>query len=182
MPAQSRVEQILAMVALALLVFGCFFVLRPFLSAILWAVILCFSTWPAYTWMLRNIGSATVAAVAMHPPFGFALFYLRSVAPRERYRDKGSGRVIDGVTTGQIYWGAIPFVGIQLIMVVLAIVFPQMIMHYKGAENANPQTIEFTQPPSDQGNGDLSQPPDLGQPPDLSQPPDLGQPPQTNPQ
>jgi predicted PurR-regulated permease PerM len=65
MPAQSRVEQILAMVALALLVFGCFFVLRPFLSAILWAVILCFSTWPAYTWMLRNIGSATVAAVAM---------------------------------------------------------------------------------------------------------------------
>jgi TRAP-type mannitol/chloroaromatic compound transport system permease large subunit len=118
----------------------------------------------------------------MHPPFGFALFYLRSVAPRERYRDKGSGRVIDGVTTGQIYWGAIPFVGIQLIMVVLAIVFPQMIMHYKGAENANPQTIEFTQPPSDQGNGDLSQPPDLGQPPDLSQPPDLGQPPQTNPQ
>jgi tripartite ATP-independent transporter DctM subunit len=46
----------------------------------------------------------------MHPPFGFALFYLRSVAPRERYRDKGSGRVIDGVTTGQIYWGAIPFV------------------------------------------------------------------------
>jgi predicted PurR-regulated permease PerM len=65
MSAQSRVEQILAMVALALLVFGCFFVLRPFLSAILWAVILCFSTWPAYTWMLRNIGSATIAAVAM---------------------------------------------------------------------------------------------------------------------
>ena len=109
----------------------------------------------------------------MHPPFGFALFYLRSVAPRERYRDKSSGRVIDGVTTGQIYWGAIPFVGIQLVMVVLAIVFPQMIMHYKGAENANPQTIEFTQPPSDQGNGDLSQPPDLGQPPDLSQPPQI---------
>ncbi|HZF33625.1 MAG TPA: TRAP transporter large permease subunit [Candidatus Angelobacter sp.] len=109
----------------------------------------------------------------MHPPFGFALFYLRSVAPRERYRDKSSGRIIDGVTTGQIYWGAIPFVGIQLVMVVLAIVFPQMIMHYKGAENANPQTIEFTQPPSDQGNGDLSQPPDLGQPPDLSQPPQI---------
>jgi predicted PurR-regulated permease PerM len=59
------VEQILALTALALLAFGVFVVLRPFLSAILWAVILCFSTWPAYTWLLRNIGSATVAAIAM---------------------------------------------------------------------------------------------------------------------
>src|SRR5499426_4738744 len=65
MPSGRRVEQILALAALALLAFGCFFVLRPFLSAILWAVILCFSTWPAYTWLLRNIGSATIAAVAM---------------------------------------------------------------------------------------------------------------------
>jgi predicted PurR-regulated permease PerM len=60
-----RVEQLLALAALALLAFGCFFVLRPFLSAILWAVILCFSTWPAYTWLVRNIGSATVAAIVM---------------------------------------------------------------------------------------------------------------------
>ncbi len=65
MSSRRRVEQILALAALALLAFGCFFVLRPFLSAILWAVILCFSTWPAYTWLLRNIGSATIAAVAM---------------------------------------------------------------------------------------------------------------------
>ncbi len=65
MSSSRRVEQILALAALALLAFGVFFVLRPFLSAILWAVILCFSTWPAYTWLLRNIGSATAAAVAM---------------------------------------------------------------------------------------------------------------------
>ena len=65
MSSRRRVEQILALAALALLAFGCFFVLRPFLSAILWAVILCFSTWPAYMWLLRNIGSAAVAAVAM---------------------------------------------------------------------------------------------------------------------
>src|SRR5574341_1987008 len=65
MSSRRRVEQILALAALALLAFGVFFVLRQFLSAILWAVILCFSTWPAYTWLLRNIGSATVAAVAM---------------------------------------------------------------------------------------------------------------------
>ncbi len=75
MSAQRRVEQILAMAALALIGFGCFFVLRPFLSSILWAVILCFSTWPAYTWMLRNIGSAAVAAVAMTVAVG-AIFVL----------------------------------------------------------------------------------------------------------
>jgi tripartite ATP-independent transporter DctM subunit len=68
----------------------------------------------------------------MHPPFGFALFYLRSVAPKESYVDRVSGKRTDGVTTGQIYWGAIPFVIIQCIMVALVIAFPAMVMHYKG--------------------------------------------------
>jgi TRAP-type mannitol/chloroaromatic compound transport system permease large subunit len=68
----------------------------------------------------------------MHPPFGFALFYLRSVAPKESYIDRISGKRTDGVTTGQIYWGAIPFVIIQCIMVALVIAFPAMVMHYKG--------------------------------------------------
>ena len=36
------------------------------------------------------------------------------------------------MTTGQIYWGAVPFVCIQVIMVGLTIAFPQMVMHYKG--------------------------------------------------
>jgi TRAP-type mannitol/chloroaromatic compound transport system permease large subunit len=50
----------------------------------------------------------------MHPPFGFALFYLRSVAPPT-------------VKTSEIYWGAVPFVLIQLIMVGLLIAFPQLV-------------------------------------------------------
>ena len=64
----------------------------------------------------------------MHPPFGFALFYLRSVAPRSDYIDKISGKMIAPVTTGQIYWGAIPFVCIQCIMVALVIMFPGMVL------------------------------------------------------
>jgi TRAP-type mannitol/chloroaromatic compound transport system permease large subunit len=68
----------------------------------------------------------------MHPPFGFALFYLRSVAPRESYIDRISGKRMEPVTTGQIYWGAVPFVIIQCIMVGLVIAFPKMVMHYKG--------------------------------------------------
>jgi TRAP-type mannitol/chloroaromatic compound transport system permease large subunit len=69
----------------------------------------------------------------LHPPFGFALFYLRSVAPRDPYVDRISGKLTEGVTTAQIYWGAIPFVLIQVIMVVLVILFPAMVMHYKSS-------------------------------------------------
>jgi TRAP-type mannitol/chloroaromatic compound transport system permease large subunit len=68
----------------------------------------------------------------LHPPFGFALFYLRSVAPKDPYIDRVSGKRMEGVTTGQIYWGAVPFVVIQCIMVGLVIAFPAMVMHYKG--------------------------------------------------
>jgi TRAP-type mannitol/chloroaromatic compound transport system permease large subunit len=50
----------------------------------------------------------------MHPPFGFALFYLRGVAPKE-------------VKTSDIYWGALPWVGLQLIMVALVIAFPILV-------------------------------------------------------
>ncbi len=50
----------------------------------------------------------------MHPPFGFALFYLRSVAPKE-------------VKSTQIYWGAVPYVLIQMVMVGLLIAFPKLV-------------------------------------------------------
>lgn len=68
----------------------------------------------------------------MHPPFGFALFYLRSVAPKEPFIDRVTGKKTDGVTTGEIYWGAVPFVVIQVVMVITVILFPAMVMHYKG--------------------------------------------------
>jgi TRAP-type mannitol/chloroaromatic compound transport system permease large subunit len=83
----------------------------------------------------------------MHPPFGFALFYLRSVAARVPYLDKITGKVTQPVTTGQIYWGAVPFVGIQLLMVGLTIMFPQMVMHYKGeGTGIDPATIKIEVP------------------------------------
>jgi TRAP-type mannitol/chloroaromatic compound transport system permease large subunit len=50
----------------------------------------------------------------MHPPFGFALFYLRGVAPKE-------------VKSSDIYWGALPWVGLQLVMVALVVAFPIMV-------------------------------------------------------
>jgi hypothetical protein len=50
----------------------------------------------------------------LHPPFGFALFYLRSVAP-------------PSVRTSDIYWAAIPFVVIQILMVATVITFPSLV-------------------------------------------------------
>src|SRR5215470_18059681 len=50
----------------------------------------------------------------LHPPFGFALFYLRGVAPKE-------------VKSSDIYWGAMPWIGLQAIMVVLVIAFPSTV-------------------------------------------------------
>jgi tripartite ATP-independent transporter DctM subunit len=72
----------------------------------------------------------------MHPPFGFALFYLRSVAPAKDFLDKVTGRLTKKVTTGQIYWGAVPFVLIQVVMIAMVITFPQMVMVYKAKERA----------------------------------------------
>jgi len=63
----------------------------------------------------------------MHPPFGFALFYLRSVAPAKEYVDKITRKRLAPVTTGQIYWGAVPFVVIQVIMVGILIFSPKLV-------------------------------------------------------
>ena len=63
----------------------------------------------------------------MHPPFGFALFFLRSVAPNKEYTDKLTKKLIQPVTTMQIYWGAVPYVIIQIIMVGLIIAFPGIV-------------------------------------------------------
>lgn len=65
----------------------------------------------------------------MHPPFGFALFYLRSVAPTEDYTDRVTKKRIGKVKSSEIYWGAVPFVIIQLVMVGLIIAFPGMVGH-----------------------------------------------------
>jgi len=53
----------------------------------------------------------------MHPPFGFALFYLRSVAPAT-------------VRTTDIYWGAIPFVVVQVLMVATVLAFPGLVSFF----------------------------------------------------
>jgi len=69
----------------------------------------------------------------MHPPFGFALFYLRGVAPKE-------------VKSSDIYWGALPWVGLQLIMVFVVMAFPALVTTFldKPAAVAESQDFNFT--------------------------------------
>ncbi len=61
------------------------------------------------------------------PPFGFALFYLRSVAAKSDYKDRVTGATIPAVTTAQIYKGSIAFIVLQLVMVAAVIVFPGLV-------------------------------------------------------
>jgi tripartite ATP-independent transporter DctM subunit len=103
----------------------------------------------------------------MHPPFGFALFYLRSVAAKVPYLDRVTGKRMEPITTGQIYYGAIPFVIIQCIMVALVILFPGMVTHYKSSgTKVDPAAVQ-QQLDSLQGlggSGDDAPPIDLGPP------------------
>ena len=63
----------------------------------------------------------------LSPPFGFALFYLRSVAPRSDYNDRVTNKRIPAVTTAQIYMGSIMFVVLQLVMLAAVIAFPNLV-------------------------------------------------------
>jgi TRAP-type mannitol/chloroaromatic compound transport system permease large subunit len=61
------------------------------------------------------------------PPFGFALFYLRSVAAKKDYKDRVTGATIPAVTTAQIYKGSIAFIILQLIMVAAVVAYPELV-------------------------------------------------------
>ena len=61
------------------------------------------------------------------PPFGFALFYLRSVAARNDYDDVVTGKRIKAVTTAQIYKGSIAFIMLQIIMVAVIVLNPGIV-------------------------------------------------------
>ena len=66
MKTMRQVEQIAGIAAVTLVFLGCFVVMRPFLSALLWAGILCFATWPCYAWLKRRVrGRSTLAATLM---------------------------------------------------------------------------------------------------------------------
>ena len=70
----------------------------------------------------------------MHPPFGFALFYLRGIAP-------------PSVKSSDIYWGAMPWVVLQLIMAAIVIAWPELVTFpLDKVSGVDPDTIRFDVP------------------------------------
>jgi hypothetical protein len=103
----------------------------------------------------------------MHPPFGYALFYLRSVAPTKEYVDKLSGKRIAPVSTGQIYWGAVPFVVIQVIMVAIVIGFPGLVTGNVEHSKIDPSKVQIIIPQDEEQQEERMEsapPPDFGTP------------------
>jgi len=102
------------------------------------------------------------------PPFGFALFYIRSVSPVGEYIDKVTGTRIAGVTTAQIYRGAIGFIILQAVMIAVVVIFPNLAITAAGPK-VDVDKIEIEIPTIGTGDdgGDSGVPP----PPDFSQPP-----------
>jgi tripartite ATP-independent transporter DctM subunit len=75
----------------------------------------------------------------MHPPFGFALFYLRGIAPKS-------------VLSKDIYWGAVPWLLLQIVLVAVVILWPESVTYWidKGT-GVDPSTVRIEVPMPDTG-------------------------------
>ncbi len=79
------------------------------------------------------------------PPFGFALFYMRSVAPDRPYTDKVTGKVLAGIKTTDIYRGAVAFILLQIIMIIVVVAFPHLSITAAGPK-VDPNSIDIQIP------------------------------------
>jgi tripartite ATP-independent transporter DctM subunit len=87
---------------------------------------------------------ANIQTSFMHPPFGFALFYLRSIAP-------------PSVKSSDIYIGAIPWVFLQVILVAIIIVWPQSVTYWiDKTPVVDPSKIQIELPPLPDQQPDLN--------------------------
>jgi tripartite ATP-independent transporter DctM subunit len=91
---------------------------------------------------------ANIQTSFMHPPFGFALFYLRGIAPKS-------------IKTSDIYWGAIPWIGTMVILVAIVIFWPASVTYWiDSGIDVDPSKTKFELPMPD-----APPPLDLGEPP-----------------
>ncbi len=135
----------LIVISVILFILGCFldffeiaFIIVPLLIA------------PAEAFGIDLIWLGVIIAMNLQtsfltPPFGFALFYLRSVAAKVPYVDKVTGKRMEPVTTPQIYAGSLNFIVLQVIMIAVVVMFPNTVMHYKGVV-IDPSTVTITVP------------------------------------
>jgi predicted PurR-regulated permease PerM len=114
----ARIEQWIAVAVLAVLIGGCYLVLQPFLSAVLWAIILCCTTWPAFV-RLQRITRGGVTLAALIVTLVVALVVLApflivgiSLAENANQLLEQSKRIIDEGPPDPPAWvGQIPLIG-----------------------------------------------------------------------
>lgn len=95
------------------------------------------------------------------PPFGFSLFYLRSIAPTQKWKDQVTGKMMPAIKTLEIYKGALPFIIIQFAIIITVIMFPGLVTHYKGNHvSVDVDSVVIELPPL--GGAGLTLPPLVG--------------------
>ena len=121
MGSQERIEQIVVIALLVLLAVGCFVVLRPFLSALLWALILSFSTWPLHAALVRRLHGRRTLAATLMTLLVAAIFILPLVAVGTGLADSVAtvagiaGTLLEQGPPGPPAWVAdLPVVGLQV--------------------------------------------------------------------
>nr|WP_226898414.1 TRAP transporter large permease subunit [Mangrovicoccus algicola] len=146
----------LLVVTIVVFILGCFldffeiaFILVPLLAPVASALGI------DLVWFGVILG-INLQASFLTPPFGFSLFYLRSVAPARDWADERTGRRMPAIRTTDIYKGAIPFIAINVAMIVAVISFPYLVTHYKSQPVTPPAGQIQVSPPS---NGGLGLPP-----------------------
>ncbi|MCB1513344.1 MAG: TRAP transporter large permease subunit [Hyphomicrobiaceae bacterium] len=118
------------------------------------------------------------------PPFGFTLFYLRSVAPQNEWVDQQTCKTLPGINTRTIYKGVIPFILIEILVLSLTIAYPGLVTHYRGGPaQPAPITAPAPQSPASAPFGLPAAPPNFGGPQagPVTVPPGLGGPPLIGP-
>jgi len=100
------------------------------------------------------------------PPFGFSLFFLRSIAPASPWVDKVTGKTMPPVRTTEIYKGVFPYIIIQFVMILVVIAFPGLVMHYKTDQpTTNPSDVQIQLPGMGSGSTPGNDGLQLGLPP-----------------
>ncbi len=112
--ANLQPELFLALVMLLVFVAGFFIDFIEIIFIIVPVVAPVFSALGVDLLWIGVLLAMNLQASFLTPPFGFSLFYLKGVAPRE-------------VTTGHLYRGIIPFIAIQVLMLILVIMFPELV-------------------------------------------------------
>jgi predicted PurR-regulated permease PerM len=117
----ANTDQIAVLAVLVLVVIGCFFVLKPFLSALLWAVILTFSSWPAFRVLLGWVkGRRTLAALLMTLAIAMVLLVpsvvivLTLAGDVKEFANTSVAWVRQGPPTPPAWIARVPWVGVEM--------------------------------------------------------------------